>query len=285
LVSNARSRCGEYEDQPTTDRHPTIEVPHTTAAERILFVPDTHAPFHDVRAFDLMLNAAADWGPTGIVVLGDMFDFYAVSAHSKDPRRKACLVDELNVSSHLLRALESLGARWKWYAEGNHEARVRRYICDKAPALQGMVDVYAHLQIRENGWGFTPYKEAKQIGHLMVTHDLERHGQNAVREARREAETNIVIGHVHRMEKLYRADMNGNAKVAACVGWLGDYESIDYRHKSKAMAEWQHGFGLGYMDSDGTVYVVPVPIFGDACWIEGKRYHMPARVASHRRAP
>jgi hypothetical protein len=36
-----------------------------------LFIPDTHAPFHDKKAFALMLEVAKEVRPDEVVVLGD----------------------------------------------------------------------------------------------------------------------------------------------------------------------------------------------------------------------
>jgi hypothetical protein len=57
------------------------------AIEPVLFVPDTHRPFHDRRAWRLFLTVARDLKPKTIVSIGDFADFFGVSSHSKDPRR------------------------------------------------------------------------------------------------------------------------------------------------------------------------------------------------------
>ena len=63
--------------------------------ERILFIPDAHRPYHDERAWRLMLKAARRFAPHRLVVLGDFGDFYATSRHEKDPNRKRNLEFEL----------------------------------------------------------------------------------------------------------------------------------------------------------------------------------------------
>jgi predicted phosphodiesterase len=54
---------------------------------RGLIVPDVHRPYHDRKAWRLMLRAAKEFQPDWIWILGDFADCLAVSRHSKDPRR------------------------------------------------------------------------------------------------------------------------------------------------------------------------------------------------------
>ena len=64
--------------------------------EKILFIPDCHIPYHDVYAFDLMIRVAKTFKPDHIIIGGDFADFYAVSAHDKNPERAKQLEDEVH---------------------------------------------------------------------------------------------------------------------------------------------------------------------------------------------
>src|SRR5438045_4506784 len=108
--------------------------------ERILFVPDTHAPYYDDRAWRLMMKAARVFKPNIIVHMGDLCDFYKVSSHSKDPDRFN-FEYEITVCNKLLDDLDSLRANKKIFIEGNHEDRLRRYLHDNAPDLKSFVSV------------------------------------------------------------------------------------------------------------------------------------------------
>ena len=63
--------------------------------QKIFFVPDTHVPYHDDKAFKLTLKAIRKFAPDILVVLGDFADFYSVSSHDKSPDRRILLNDEL----------------------------------------------------------------------------------------------------------------------------------------------------------------------------------------------
>jgi predicted phosphodiesterase len=238
--------------------------------QRILFVPDSHIPYHDKRAWELMLKAAGLFKPDQIVLLGDFADCYAVSSHDKSPGRKHRLQWELDEVDAALADLERLEAKKKVYIFGNHEDRLDRYIATRAPELDGLLSIPAYLELKERGWIQVPYKDSYRIGKLWLTHDTGKAGKNAIAAALDDYQSNIIIGHVHRMGVVYGGDATGKTHVAASFGWLGDARSVDYMHRVKVNRDWQLGFGLGYLLPNGTVHIVPVPIVNGQCVVEGQ---------------
>lgn len=124
-----------------------------------LVIPDTHRPYHDKKAYNLMMAVAADLKPQEIVILGDYADFYCVSSHSKDPRVLSILTDEVQ---DVLDGLDELDKAFpganKVFIEGNHEYRLERYLTDKAPALFGVTDTEHLLKLNQRpNWKFRPY--------------------------------------------------------------------------------------------------------------------------------
>ena len=240
--------------------------------KRILFVPDTHRPFHSKAGFKLFMKAARRFSPHIVVVLGDWLDNYSCSEHTKDPSRLLSLQDEIDDANAGLDDLDTLPGK-KYFVEGNHEWRMPRFLAKHAAALYSMRDlkIPKMLRLKERGWHFTPYKESLQLGRLRITHDIERCGRNAVRDARREFEGNCVIGHVHSMETFYLANLKGEARVGASFGWLGDTEQIDYRHKDKARKYYQLGFGIGFMTENGNVHLQACPIVNGEVVVAGDR--------------
>lgn len=254
--------------KPVTKRRQTSKS--ADVLERLLFVPDTHAPFHDVLAWNTMMAAARVFKPDRIIVLGDLADFYAVSFFSKDPLRAQLLAQELPIVNEKLDELDSLKAKKKHYCAGNHEFRLDRYIQDKAPALWGLTSLPKLLRLKERGWQYTPYRDGIHIGKLYVTHDLGRSGANAARQARTDSENNITIGHTHRLDMCYLPNQHGVPKFGASFGWLGDFNAIDYMHKVSALRSWTHAFGIGYLEPNGNIYLQGIPIFDGQCCLEGK---------------
>ena len=63
----------------------------TETLKRILIIPDVHAPYHDKKAWALVMKVAHAFKWDKVVCLGDFFDCYAISSYRKDPRREASL--------------------------------------------------------------------------------------------------------------------------------------------------------------------------------------------------
>lgn len=265
LVASSMGRTIEACRTALRDHH---DAP-ADALERILFVPDTHTPYHDVDAWALMLRAARAFGPTRIVVLGDLVDFFAISSHPKDPNRQRNLESEIQAGQDRLDELGALGALTKNYVAGNHEHRLSRYLTQAAPEIFNLLKFEEVLGLAARGWTYTPYRDHLTIGRLHVTHETGDAGMYAHVRARAAFASNAVIGHTHRMAMHYAGNAHGTSHVGAMFGWLGDAKATDYMHRIKAHA-WQLGFGLGYHDTaSGVVHLQAVPIIDGACLVEG----------------
>ncbi len=239
----------------------------------VLFIPDTHCPYHDAKAFDLVEQVARDLKPDITVILGDFADFYAVSSHMKDPSRRETFDEEVQATHKLLRRVESWSPRGRrLYLMGNHEDRLSRYIAGQAKEMHGIVTADSLFGLTDHRWEITPYKRHTTLGKLYLTHDLGKAGANAVKDASTSYQDNIVIGHLHRMIYLIEGNAKGKPHVASCFGWLGDVKQVDYMHQVRANRDWALGFGLGYLEADGVAHLQPVPIVGYKCVVRGKIY-------------
>lgn len=238
--------------------------------EKWLLVPDCHVPYHDVNAFRLMLKAAKSAGVKNAVVLGDFVDCYSVSSHSKRPDRVDDLGVEIEAARGALTELEATCPGKRIYIAGNHEDRLERYLCDKAPALFSSVKIDKLLGLSGRGWKYVPYKSHCKIGKLNLTHDCGKAGKQAHHDALSAFQESVVIGHTHRIGYAVEGNVKGKPHVGAMLGWLGDFGSVEYMFRIRAMRDWAHGFGVAYLEPSGNVHVVPIPIVDNAVVIEGK---------------
>ena len=126
------------------------------------------------------------------------------------------------------------------------------------------------LTFGPRGWGFTPYREEYSVGKIDFTHDVGPCGSTAMQRSIGTYGHNLVIGHTHRLGVAYQGTKRGGTMVCMNVGWLGSFDAIDYRQKSLAVNDWQHGFGYVDFDKDGNGFCVPVPIINGRCKVEGK---------------
>lgn len=237
--------------------------------KKVLFVPDTHRPFHDKRAWEILLNAGKVLKPDVLVHLGDMADMYSVSSHRKDPSRALLLDQEIADVNIGFDELDSLGASDKRFIAGNHEDRLIRYLQDKAPELFGMIDIPTLFDLEGRGWDYTPYKEHTTIGKVYATHDIGSATRYTVYRAAETFQANVVTAHTHRFAYMVEGDATGSAHVSTSFGWLGDVDQVDYMHKVKSLRNWALGFGYGYLYPNGDMNLVPVPIVDYRVNVEG----------------
>jgi predicted phosphodiesterase len=237
--------------------------------KKILFLPDVHAPYHDKKAWALMLRAAKEFKPDILVCIGDFADFYAISDHNKDPQRTRFLLEELQQVRGLIQQIESLCPK-KVFLAGNHEHRLARYIERQAPELLGLFSLTQALGL-DSSWTFVPYKYHYKLGKLYLTHDADHAGKYALWQTQSVFQHSVGFGHTHGLGIIYTGDATGKPMVSVNLGWLGDKKYIDYKKKVKANRCYITGFGLGYMElRTGNVHIQAVPIINNSCLIEGK---------------
>ena len=241
--------------------------------EKILYIPDCHFPYQDEIAFSLMMEAANDFKPDHVIIIGDFIDMYSVSAHDKNPKRAMKLEEEITASVNALWRVKGLGAKNNVYVSGNHEDRLTRYLMQKAPELWDRINVPTVLALDKLGFEYIPYKSHYKLGKDFITHDTGKAGANAHKQALDAFHRSVTIGHTHRMGYTIQGDADGDKHCAAMFGWLGDVKQVDYMHNINAVKDWTLGFGIGYLNPvNGYVYKVPVPIVNYSCVVEGKLY-------------
>jgi predicted phosphodiesterase len=241
----------------------------------VLVVPDVHAPYHNEDAWQLMLDVARALKPETVVCIGDLWDCYALSSHSKDPERVTQLKHELQIVRAKRQELDDLNAQSYIFCEGNHENRLKRYLRDKAPEMFGIVDVPSLLELGPK-WEFIEYRNHTRRGAVHYTHDTGAAGRYAAFKSLDVYQHSVITGHTHRLVYIVEANAVGEAKLSASFGWLGDVNQIDYMHRAKAKKDWALAFGVGYEDRQtGHTFFVPIPIVEGRCVFNGRLFKMP----------
>lgn len=240
----------------------------------ILFIPDSHIPYQDRKAFYLVMNVLERARPDIVVILGDFADFYQVSDHLKHPSRWESFDNEVQSCKRELRKIESYVPDAELiYVMGNHEYRLERYLHKNAPDLNPYVSVDQLFELSDHGWRIVPYKEDIQLGPLWITHDVGESGIHSTRKAGVSYQDNVCIGHNHRLDYHVSGNAKGVPHISSSFGWLGDISQIDYMHKLKARTHWAHGFGWARLDTrENLIYITPIPIIHNTCCVEGVIY-------------
>ena len=242
--------------------------------QKILIVPDCHFPFHNKKAFELMIKAGKKFKPDVVVVLGDFWDFYSVSDHLRDADRKLHFKEEIESGLAGLAQLELLGAKRHCFLSGNHEERLIRHFnkLQQNHELQKLFDagILSKKTIQDffgrlgKKWEFTPYRKQLKIGKMTFIHDLGQAGLGAVTNAETVMQGSVVMGHVHSNQMVIKSNLKGKTHCAASFGWLGDSNEIEYMAQATVHRHWSLGFGLGFHnEKNGYVYLNSVPIVSE----------------------
>ena len=105
--------------------------------DKTVIFGDSHHPYQDEKTCSLLLDFIYREKPNRIIADGDILDCYAISRFDKDAKRKIDLQDELDQTFLFLRDVrEAAGKDCEIiYVEGNHEARMERYLNSTAREL------------------------------------------------------------------------------------------------------------------------------------------------------
>lgn len=246
--------------------------------KKVLLIPDTHRPYHDKKAYNLMIRAARDIMVDEIVILGDYADIYSLNSHGgKNPVLPTTLVEEIEDVNKGLDELDMLFPRAKKiFIQGNHEYRFERYILDKCPELFGVTEFSNLINIQKRyNWKFIHYgpNQMYDVGgsYLKARHEPLASSAKATAS---KALCSLVYGHIHRIEESHLVGLDGTNHVCFSVGWLGDKSLDKIYGYVKGHHQWQMGFGLVYVDpATRYFYHQKIHIMDNyTCLINGKLY-------------
>lgn len=217
-----------------------------------LLIPDTHRPYHDRRAYNLMIKVAKYLKPDEIVIEGDYADIYCLNGHGgKNPTAQNMLVEEIKDVNSGLDELDNLFPKAKKvFLQGNHEFRFERYILDKCPELFGVTEIKNILKMdQRKNWKFIHYGP-NQLYYILNSYLAVRHEPlaNNAKTTAAKALCSLTYGHIHRIEESHIVGINGKNHVCFSVGWLGDKRNDKIFGYVKGHHQWQLGFGIVYVD-------------------------------------
>jgi predicted phosphodiesterase len=257
---------------------PRVQRAYSGQLLRVLIIPDVHVPYHCPLAWNTALAVGRGWRPDVGVILGDFADFYQVSQYAKDPKRKIPFDQEVTLVLEEMERFAALRIPRVIACEGNHETRFSRMMANDNPALSGVPGIASDarqlLDVQKRfGWEWVPYGHHASVGKLNFMHDAGHAGMYAAKQSVAAFGASIVFGHTHRAGAHYESTVNGDRHVGWTMGWLGDPECIDYKHRARVLRENQHGIGLAYVEeSTGLFWVHFAPIISGRVVVDGVVY-------------
>lgn len=236
---------------------------------KTVYLGDTHAPFHDVRAVGLMTEFLKEFKPAYLFLIGDLVDFYAISRFDKDPERLMCLQDELDETVAMLATFRRQVPKAKIiFREGNHEARLTRYLWSKPEiAKLRSLQLSELLEFRNLKIEYSPY--ASTYSHYGMSiehgHKVNKFSCYTAKAMLEQRGRSGICGHTHRLGVYHYADD---------TGWKSWYENgclcrfdQQYLH---GQPNWQHGCTVSYHAKNGRTFLQQIEIHEGSFLHEGK---------------
>ena len=249
-----------------------------SGVKHALIIPDTHIPFHDKRAYKLMLQVAKNAVPklNGVYILGDFGEFASVSSHPKDPDIESRFSKELEaVNAHLDELDELFPEAEKVFIEGNHEYRFSRFLRDKAPQLFEVTNAKSLLKMDDRGWKWIPYgpnQKVKVLGSkLYARHEPTSGGEHVAAGTVKKSGASVIFGHVHKIQEHQTVMLNGDNHRGITCGWLGDKNHKVFNY-TQSHNQWALGFAIVTVLPDGTFFSQTLHIINYQVVYGGKVY-------------
>jgi len=209
--------------------------------KRVGLIGDIHFGYHDTEAIRGALEFFKLREVDCIFLNGDILDFYALSFHEKDPRKRN-VGDELELCRQFLDLLNEMFPKAvKYFIPGNHENRLQRYLMLKAPELLGVNEFKLEvlLKLGEKKINYIPHGSDVYFGKLLVEHGDKMRGSGGVNPARSallKFKRPVLINHFHRTTSANNSVYDDSPMMAWSVGCLCQLKA-DYL----PVNEWNHG--------------------------------------------
>ena len=223
--------------------------------KRLGILCDVHIPYHDVNALKVAC-AYMRGNVDGILLNGDLLDFYALSRFEKDPRARS-FAEELEAGREFLGWLRQEFDVPIYYKLGNHEERYQKYLMNKAPELLDIEEFRLDILLKCGEFGVTVISDKRIIkhGYLDILHGHEFFGapSQAVNPARgvfMKTMESCVIGHLHKSSSHTETTLQGRMITTNSIGCLC-HLTPEYARINK----WNHGFAINEL-TDGATYIL-----------------------------
>ena len=237
------------------DEWPPFDI--AKGIRRLGIMSDVHIPYHNISAVTSAIEHFKKVSVDGILLNGDIMDFYMLSRFDKDPRKRR-FSEELEMGREFLKIIrrEFEGCPM-YYKLGNHEVRFESYMRSKAPELLGMPEYQIDklLHFGEHDVVLIQDDRIIKAGQLSILHGHEFGRSifspvNPARGAYMRAKENVIVGHHHQTSSHMEKSLGGDVVGAWSVGCLCEMYPAYAR-----INKWNHGFAVVDIDTDGSFEV------------------------------
>lgn len=156
----------------------------------------------------------------------------------------------------------------KWFLEGNHEYRLKRWIANRSPELAGGVkSVEEGLHLARRGWKWLPYGKLLKLGKANFTHGRFTNKYHSEKHVSSYGDS-VIYGDTH-THQVFTKTHGKKPHVGMSIGCL---RTLDPEWLNDAPVGWVHGFAVVHLYPNGNFIPQFVPILNGRTVFNGKAY-------------
>ena len=215
--------------------------------KKVLVLSDIHLPYHDVNALETAIQYGKEQNVDAVYLNGDILDFYQISQHQKDARKRPSMKEELEIAREFFDYLrQEFPTQTIYFKPGNHEHRLERYLILKAPELLDCEEFQLKILLRLEEYKiiFINRRTKTYFGKLLVEHGDRMKGSGGVNPARTlfmKYKRHALCGHFHRKsehsEKIYDDKIISTFSVACLCELEPEYFEVNNHVHGFAIVE------------------------------------------------
>lgn len=211
FFSKAEDRDTKYLLPESWAEYPKVfKLPEVN--KEILVLSDIHIPYHDIEAVELAVEKGVKDGCDTVYLNGDILDFFGLSFHEKDARKRPGVKQEIEMAKEFFQYLRYKFPKANIYFKpGNHEHRLERYLIIKAPELLDCDEFKLNILLELEKFKIIYIDKRTKVyfGDLLVEHGdrMKSGGANPAKTLFNKYKRHVLCGHFHRksenIEKVY----------------------------------------------------------------------------------
>ena len=259
-----KREAGEQRAMPKSMAEPW--TPHVmNVLGPVGIISDVHVPYHSEIAVAAAIGFLKDQNLSGLLLNGDIADFYAISRYMKDPSQRDFKGELEAVRTFIEYVRHTFPDIPIVYKLGNHEERWTHWLWQHAAEISDdrRMSLGAWLDLDKHGVTLVEDKRPVMLGKLPVLHGHELPSGTAapVNVARgvflRTGSTGLV-GHSHRTSNHAESDMWHHETACWSTGCLCDLRP-DYARINR----WNWGFAMATVHKGGAFDVQNFRVMSD----------------------
>ena len=254
----SNQKFGRLAAIPESKAEPTKDF-RIEGVQKMLVFSDVHIPYHSVESLEIMFEFIKDKNIDGILINGDLLDFYGVSRFDRNPT-KPKMKEEIEMAKEFFMWLRQEFTCPIYYKLGNHEDRWEKYLMSKAPEIFGIEDfkIEKILDLEDHGITMIDSKALIKFGKLNIIHGHELGESifspvNPARGLFLKTKCSTLAGHNHQTSEHHENNMNSDPMACWSLGCLCDLRP---EYRPFAFTKWNHGFAIIELIGDHGSFMV-----------------------------